>query len=510
MKTAPAHRNPLRLAMALLLAAAALSASRGRGAEAAPFTPFTPSSAATETETPEAEAPEPQAPEPEAAAAETPEPVLLQYERAPVGDLIEQYSRLTGRPTIITGYVEGEVSLKSPRPLPPAQAATLLKRAIESTGVTLIEDEEPDGPVRVVPAGGGERVVITYEAKYREAELLARSLNDVAGEIFRDGTPPRAATCQKKLLIAAPETTRDKLMALLKTMDTRTRQVHIEAKFIEVTSDVESRIGVEWQYQFKNHAYTETDQLGNKTKHYEYGQWGQDLGTKRLSQITENAFATGNIPVVEGLKYAFLTPTLWDDVKGILELYNQESKVRVLSTPSLIAAEGTEAELRSGRRVPYLSAVSYNGTPTPTKEYTQYDVGIEMRIRPVITDDGDVLLDIYHEFTDVLAVNDANQQTFGQRKARTRVVVKNGHTLVLSGLMRDTEKTTVTGIPVLKNLPVVGAFFRREVTTPEKTELLLLLTPTVVTDDRTGDRLTDLEREKYPDATEHAGEDFEL
>ncbi len=160
-------------------------------------------------------------------------------------------------------------------------------------------------------------------------------------------------------------------------------------------------------------------------------------------------------------------------------------KLEVLSRPSVLTRNNQEATITVGQQVPFVrnSRVTQDGQTINTVEYD--DIGIILRVTPYITSDGLVEMYLNPEISTLTGEtvpisNTVDAPVFAMRSAETNVVVPNGETVVIGGLMEDNNTETVKKVPVLGDIPLLGMAFRRKTTSKTKTELLIFLTPLVV------------------------------
>jgi general secretion pathway protein D len=181
----------------------------------------------------------------------------------------------------------------------------------------------------------------------------------------------------------------------------------------------------------------------------------------------------------------------------ILRALSQVSQVKVLSAPQLLVMDNEPARLLVGQQVPILTgtATSTLTTGAPVVNSIDYrSTGVIMQVIPRINSGGLVTLDIAQEVSNVAvpAANTATgSPTFDDRVVRTRVAVQNGQTIALAGLIRDSSQDDNNGIPFLKDVPVLGTLLGQQSSTRSRTELLVLITPQVVNDQRDAHALTE-------------------
>ena len=216
---------------------------------------------------------------------------------------------------------------------------------------------------------------------------------------------------------------------------------------------------------------------------------GVDLGFE-FSNL--NIRDNGDLSLVEtdflpsDLSGAFLAQIIEGDLTVTLRALQEIGKLNVLSRPYILTSDNQTAMINVGQRFPFItdSRITETGQTINTIEYE--DIGIILEVTPNINDDGLVIMDINPSITtpttNTVQISEALQATvFATRSSTSRVAVRNGQTIVIGGLMQDVDTDVVSQVPILGDLPILGVLFRRTITTKEKTELLIFLTPQVAT-----------------------------
>lgn len=164
-----------------------------------------------------------------------------------------------------------------------------------------------------------------------------------------------------------------------------------------------------------------------------------------------------------------------------LELAEANNKGKILSQPRLMTLSGNEARIHIGTRYPYKSATTLNQSGGTAENIQYVDVGILLNVTPQVnTKSGTIVMKLAPEVSDVVGFrNDAPIIT--SRQTNTVVEVSDGETVVIGGLLRDEDLKSKTGVPILKEIPVIGEFFRYSKKTSNKTNLVIMITPKVVT-----------------------------
>jgi general secretion pathway protein D len=180
--------------------------------------------------------------------------------------------------------------------------------------------------------------------------------------------------------------------------------------------------------------------------------------------------------------------------------------VRVLSSPQLLVLDNQMARLQVGDNVPYLTQ-SAQSTITNTADIINsvayQETGVILQVVPKVNSGGLVTLDVSQEVSAVAttpASSGIDSPTFSERKVRSHVVVQDGQTVGLAGLISDDVSRGNSGIPYLKDIPVLGSLFGTQSNTRQRTELLILITPHVLRDQGDARSLTQDMREKLKNA----------
>ena len=257
------------------------------------------------------------------------------------------------------------------------------------------------------------------------------------------------------------------VLKTIKTLDIIPKQVLVEVLIAEVTLDKNTEFGVEWTFASdyaKLGGYKGIDRFG---QNFSLGGLGADL-TQALPQ--------------SGFSYAFAA----DALEAFLRAYARENEVNILSSPHILVADNTEAKIEVGKEVPIVTS---EYTPTNIQADTSLsrsieyrDTGILLTVTPRINDKGLVAMEVNQEVSDVSEqrIEGISSPIILKRQAETNLVVQDGRTIVIGGLIREKNDHTMEGIPYLSKIPYLGMLFSYNRETVEKVELLFLITPHVV------------------------------
>jgi len=294
------------------------------------------------------------------------------------------------------------------------------------------------------------------------------------------------------LIITAAEPLYRQVRVMIDQLDTRRAQVYIESLIVEVSGDNAADFGFQWQGVIGN--------KGDKN----IGVIGTNLGGARTPSIVDitTTAAGGNIPAVG----AGLNIGLVRDFSGqyalaaIAQFLQTQNNTNIMSTPNLITLDNEEAKIVVGSNVPFITGQftsTGTGTTNPFQTVERKDVGLTLRIKPQIGEGGTVRLTIFQESTDVIAQatgTSGTGPTTSKRSIESNVVVDDGSILVLGGLIEDRYTDTKSKVPLLGDIPGLGALFRSENRTKKRTNLMVFLRPIVM---RSADDARKLSLDRY-------------
>jgi len=255
------------------------------------------------------------------------------------------------------------------------------------------------------------------------------------------------------LIVITDDATNQHIKTIISEMDKPVPQVLIKVLFLEVTHTKGLDLGAEASY-----THGSQDEYRDTVKSV-FG----------LASETRGGF------------YKILD----EDLEVVIRAIADTSKLEVLSRPSILTRNNQTATITVGQEVPFIrnSRITDGGDTINTIEYE--DIGIILNVTPFITADKLVEMEVVPEISTLTGEtvpisNTINARVIAKRSAETRVVVENGRTVVIGGMMEDNVTETVNKIPILGDIPILGAAFRRTIKEKSKTELLIFLTPHVV------------------------------
>ena len=272
-----------------------------------------------------------------------------------------------------------------------------------------------------------------------------------------------------QLLIRSTPGQYETIKSAIQKLDTVPLQVHIEAKILDVTLNEKLEYGVDWFLKGAIDA-GETGFLGLPP--------GGDNTNSGLSSFSSTAGS-----LVRGADTPSAVSWLFDgpDARAIVNLLSTESEVKVLSSPSLLVLNNKQASINVGQQIPVSSAFINTGAGAgQTNTVVQFrDTGITLNVVPRVNPGGLVFMEIQQEQSDPVDLTSTNPP-INQKVLQTEVAVQSGQTVLLGGLIRQTDGSGNSGIPLLRRIPYLGALFGSQSKTVARSELVVLLTPTVI------------------------------
>jgi general secretion pathway protein D len=189
-----------------------------------------------------------------------------------------------------------------------------------------------------------------------------------------------------------------------------------------------------------------------------------------------------------------------NDAAAVIDALDEVTNVRLLSTPSVFVRNNGEAMLNVGDRIP-VSSVSVNpitGDGTTFSQVQYLETGNTLKVRPRITRDGTVFLDIVQEISQPIGNPDANGNfRISSKKLKTEAAAQDGDTILLAGLIDDSVEKGSSGIPGLSRLPIIGGLFGKQHTNSGRSETIILITATIVRNPQEARNLTDEYGQKF-------------
>ncbi|MDR0251225.1 MAG: type II secretion system secretin GspD [Burkholderiales bacterium] len=301
-----------------------------------------------------------------------------------------------------------------------------------------------------------------------------------------NGITVQADIATNSIVVMAPEPVYNTIRAVVEKLDVPRAQVFIEALIVEMEADKAAEFGIQWQV---NPGNSNRGLIGGTN----FG--GRNSG-QNIIDISQNPFgfidpSTGAVigGVGPGMNLGFIDGTVrmfgreFFNLGFLARALESQAKANILSTPTLLTLDNQEAQIMVGQNVPLLSGqystTGDTSTVNPFQTFSRQDVGLMLRIKPQITENGTVRLNIYQEVSRVMA-NSIAGPTLSKRFLESVVAVDDSQIIVLGGLIEDRMEDGLDKVPILGDIPVLGHLFRYDARSRQKSNLLIFLKPTII------------------------------
>ena len=305
----------------------------------------------------------------------------------------------------------------------------------------------------------------------------------------------QADPSSNSLIITAPEPIYRQLRSVIEQLDSRRAQVYIESLIVEVNPEQSVDFGIQWQVLGGNSNSKYIPGAGTN-----FGNAGTSITTGQGATTAIGALsgiaAGGNVGLIRNFGGTF-------GLAAIARALESQTGNNILSTPNLVTLDNEEARIVVGQNVPFVTGQytnTGNSTTSPFQTIERKDVGTTLKIKPQIGENGTVRMQIYQESSSVATTTavgtDNAGPTTNKRSIESTVVVDDGQIIVLGGLILDNYSIDQAKVPLLGDIPYLGALFRSEQRKRTRSNLMVFLRPVVLRDQAASNRIS-LDRYDY-------------
>ncbi|MFN4290090.1 MAG: type II secretion system secretin GspD [Permianibacter sp.] len=383
-----------------------------------------------------------------------------------------------------------------------------------------------------VASGGNTKVIYLHYAK---AEDVAKVLTGVSQQLEKqeegkksEGGSPRGRNGENfsidshedtnALVITAPPDMMRSLEAVIRQLDIRRAQVHVEAMIVEISDNKAKELGVQWLFADRSDDATRPLGVINYTN---TGPGIGQIAGAALQQRGQDGTTTVTIDPTTGVRTETTTPSNGDNgaalgqvlgsLQGIgmglgrikdngfsfgafIRALGSNTDSNVLSMPSVTTLDNEEAEFLAGQEVPVITGSTLGGNnQNPFQQVDRKEIGIKLKLKPQINEGDAVKLTIEQEVSNIAGTTGVDIIT-NKRSIKNSVLVEDGDTIVLGGLVDDDVQESVQKVPILGDIPLLGHLFKSQKSTKVKRNLLVFIRPTIIRD---ADSMSQLSARKY-------------
>ncbi|KPJ86958.1 MAG: hypothetical protein AMS17_10155 [Spirochaetes bacterium DG_61] len=330
-----------------------------------------------------------------------------------------------------------------------------------------------------------------YSLENSNAETIAQTLSNLASSIpvqRRDPKAPKPPTeevagfterfrvvgnkeTNSVIIISAPEDY-EKIKKIIQELDVKRDQVLVEALIVEITLDDDQTLGFDWRVLMDTGT-------------------GIDAVAQTNTGLMSEAILTGGLP---GLTVGLLNGEI-PSVYAILNANRENTNFKILSTPEIVTIDNNEAMINIGEQIPFLTSSRVDENNNVIQTYDYKDIGIVLKITPHINKNGYITMDINQSIKKIVEGTTLleNPSVFN-REITSKVTVKDRRTIVIGGLIRDDLTIIEKKVPLLGDIPLLGLLFRKKSKQRLRTNLMIFLTPHIVTSDEDIAEVTERKR----------------
>ncbi len=408
---------------------------------AAPF-PEWRASSAKKTAAPSEEV-TPPVPKAKPATTVTGRPISIDLENADILTVLRALSEYAGVNIVAGKDVKGTVTVRLHN-VPWRQALDIILKA---SGYAYREDP---GVIRVDTADNLDKQDYDLPVSSKIYKLEFADPTEMLDKVKATLSPKGKANVDNRtnsIVVTEVDPIHQKIAQLVKILDTPTPQVEIMCRVVDVDANTSQGLGIQWTLRGLESRILRADVTSNP-------------------EPTIVGYGIFNIGTVPSLA----------QVNAIITMLEETGKAQTVSAPRISAVDNEEAKILGGQRF---------GLPTRDISGNTiiqfYEVGTKLEVIPHINSLEEITMEIHAEVSELDRASAlAGRPIITTSEADSKVLVKDGNTVVIGGFIRQKETQTVRGIPILKSIPILGALFRETLTTAESRELLIFITPTII------------------------------
>lgn len=316
---------------------------------------------------------------------------------------------------------------------------------------------------------------VDFDALEKElTSMIVRESGSTSGssqqvQLTKDGKPLEKEyfLLDRERRIVLLHTSIEKMRSLktyFNTINQPLAQVMIEAQIVAVDTDFEKNMGIKW----------------NTAVGYKGPEKGWSTG--KYNPIVKSGAADAD--VYQSFQFGKWNMT---NLQALLDTAQTQNKAQILSRPKIMSVTGKKAKIQIGTKIPYTTSTTLTEGGNTTENINFVDVGIILDVTPTIhTDNGTVRMIVKPEVSDAIGYAKNGAPIISTRQTEATVEVKNGDTMVIGGLLTSEDGKDTTGVPLLRDVPVIGEFFKFSKKTKKKTNLMILITTRIINEEFDG------------------------
>lgn len=391
--------------------------------------------------------------------------ISIETSEMDIREVFKFLSEESGVNLVLNDSVKGTISLKL-RQVPWDQALVMIMKT-NKLGYTRSGDVLRIAPLMDIRAEEEDaaRLAATRKAqvplKVRVIPISYAKVEDIANQVrsFLSERGKVVAEARTSAVVVSDlDENIERVMKLIQSIDVPPAQVLIEGKVVEASDDFQRTIGVNWGLSGK------TVRSGNL----------RSLTTMSVSPGTGGGQSFR-------LNFSLGTIDVLGDLNASLQLFETTGQLKVLSSPRILTLHNEPAEINQTTQLPIVTSTK-DAAGNTTPNVTFKDISLKLAVTPQITNDGGVIMqvDVTREFPGPVSDQTTQTPSVNSRKAKTKVLVRNGQTAVIGGIYQNDESVGETKVPWFGDIPVLGWMFKSRNEITKKNELMIFLTPRIL------------------------------
>jgi type IV pilus assembly protein PilQ len=398
----------------------------------------------------------------------------IDVEGADIRTVLRAIAEFSGRNIVVGPGVEGSVHVT----LRDVGWQEALRTILRSNGLDYVDE---GGILRVDQASKLQQEAVDREsARAKQLELIPletrlirlnyANAQELQGALQTSLTRRGTIQTDKRtnsLIITDVSSTLDALEKMAAELDTTTPQVEITAKLVDVDAEALRDIGIAWNVGGTTATPNGSEFFGGTPPNPPHALTPGNDPDQALAASHHTTIPDPSTTISYGIFKK------WGSVEAQLQVLEQNRKANIISNPRVVTVDNREAKIVVGQKIP-LIVQDVAGNPLSQLQ----TIGIQLKVTPHLTEDKKIIMDLHPEVSDLSTQSTVQGGVIiNTSEADTRVMVEDGQTAVIAGLIRTNDSKVRTGIPILKDLPLIGMLFRSNNTVRQNRELIIFVTP---------------------------------
>jgi len=399
----------------------------------------------------------------------------LDVDGADLRTVLRAIAEFSGRNIVLGNNARGTVRIQ----LKNVAWQDALKAVLRANGLDYVEDgtvirvDEASklNAEKVERETANARTLELVPLETRIVKLNYANASELTGPLASSLSKRGSVQVEKRtnsLIITDLPTNLDAVSQMALQLDSQTPQIEITAKLVDVDATAIQSIGVVWNHGFQNSQFVKD----NSNIPVYLKPATSSTGNEQLGSGVNTGVANPAGRITVGLFQK------WGDLEAQLQVLASMNKANIISNPRITTVDNREAKIVVGQKIP-LIVQDVAGNPVSQLQ----TVGIQLKVTPHLTSEKKIIMDLHPEVSDL--ASGATVQgglIINTSEADTRVMVDDGQTAVIGGLIRTNETMVHAGVPILKDIPLVGLLFSSKSTSKQNRELIIFVTPKLVSD----------------------------